>query len=108
MVCLCVYLWGTAYHLLSAIKVRDIYASGNTPKNLREFLLTRQREIKENVLENVREGELTNLQERIQKNRERSEQSSAVINRCRELIVWAPVVFAGSWILAFIVRSFAS
>jgi hypothetical protein len=105
---LTVYLIFIGIYLLKAIEGRDVQASGNTPGNLREFLLKRHTEIKENVLESVREGELLNLHTRIQNNRERSEESAKIINRCRSFIVWSPVVFGGLWILAFIVRSFSS
>lgn len=107
MALLCIYLWFIAVYLARAIKARDIMASGNEPAKLRTFIIQQhtQHPKSATVLEDVREGELLNLQERIDDNRRRSEETATVVNRSRWLIVATPLLFLMLLVVVFIFRS---
>lgn len=105
LVLISAYLVGVAIYLSSSIKARDVAATANEPMILRDYLEARRDEWENDVLSKVREGELANLQSRIEQNRQRTDRAATVINTSRAAIVWAPVWFLAAWVVAVVIRT---
>jgi len=93
------YLWFLAVYVGKAMKPRGVHAPGHEPNNLLPAL----REEK-HTLEQIRESALINMQERIDWNRKRSEETGGIINQTRRAIIASPFVFLAFVLLILFVR----
>ena len=97
---LSLYLWFVGVYLLRAIKPRPVYAPGNEPSKLEPVLNDPKF-----TLEEIREEELKNLQERITQNRLRCEDTGKIVNNSRKAILVSTLLFPLFAIIALIIRS---
>ena len=97
---LSLYLWFVGVYLMGAIKPRPVYAPGNEPSKLEPVLNDPKF-----TLEEIREEELKNLQERITQNRLRCEDTGKIVNNSRKAILVSTLLFPLFAIIALIIRS---
>jgi hypothetical protein len=87
LACICLFLVASAIYLvIGCMMARPVKAPSNEPKNLKIPAGY--------TSEEIQDFELDNLQERIEFNRDRNEESALRLNRVRIMICSSPVIFA--------------
>lgn len=97
---LCAYLIVIALMLLGSVQPSDLHAPGNEPKNLLP-LMTEPKY----TLEQVRESEALNLQERIDLNRSRCKTTGRTIIIVQYAFLASPLVVVAAAVIGVIVQS---
>jgi hypothetical protein len=112
----CLYLIWIAYYVARTVTPRDIQAPGNRPTYLIQALDTvkdanasKSVEDKKDwpedwALSSVIQGNLIDLEKRIEENHDREEDSAAAITRARSFFIATPLVFLFAVPLVFIFR----
>ena len=113
----CFYLIGNALYLSQSVNPRDILAPANDARSLISTLesLRNQYTGKEHWswpknwdLISIREGELANLQDRIDSNVQREKDTATVVRRSRRMFILTPIAFVGAAVFVSILRSICS
>jgi hypothetical protein len=113
----CIYLIALALYLSRSVNPRDILAPGNEARPLMNTLISVRETHQKNHhwtwpknwdLLSVREGELLNLQLRIEANTQRERETAIIVRRSRKLFIVAPLVFGAVAMFAAILRSACS